>query len=124
MVTGRPSSYREEFNEKAKEYIASEELPSIVGFAKYLGTCVKTLYNWAEKHERFLHTLDDIKQEYELKLTISGLKNDYNANLVKFLLSAKLGMSEKQEVKQENSGSVGLNVNFNTVAPSDYDPDE
>lgn len=119
---GRPNEYQEEYVKKVDEYLAScvdEEydwtktdgkllttfehrvkvrLPTIEGFAIFIGVSKKSLYNWAAIHSDFLHALDKIETEQKQRLLEKGLAGEYNPTIAKLILSANHGMREKSDI--------------------------
>lgn len=121
---GRPSEYKEEYIDKVDEYLEANQdeeiqlvkqsnsekgyemydnklkvkLPTIEGFAHFIGVSKKTLYNWRDEHEDFLHALEKIEVEQKERLINSGLSNDYNSTIAKLILSSNHGMREKSDV--------------------------
>lgn len=71
------------------------KLPTIVGFAAYLGVSEKTLYNWAGDNDDFRIALDKIKNEQKQRLINSGLSGNYNSTIAKLILSSNHGMKER-----------------------------
>ena len=71
------------------------KLPTIGGFATYLGVCEMTLYNWAESNKSFRIALDKIKNEQKQRLLNSGLSGDYSSTIAKLILSSNHGMKER-----------------------------
>ena len=97
---GRPTKYNDEMVEKARAYIESEYLsqadaiPSHPGMAKYLGVTRSTLYQWAEEHEDFSDTLEQLMDEQH-RLTLSGgIRGDFNSTISKLVLNNH-GYSDK-----------------------------
>ena len=117
---GRPSEYREIYISKVDEYLATCEdeytgigkdglrlkvkLPTIEGFAQYLDVSKKSLYNWRDQHEEFLHALERIELEQKQRLLNCGLSGDYNPTIAKLVLSANHGMAEKSETDITSGG--------------------
>lgn len=73
-------------------------IPSIEGVAALLDVVVKTVYNWGEQHEEFLHTLDQLRTKQLIVLINKGLTGDFNSNITKLMLT-KHGYSDKQETE-------------------------
>jgi hypothetical protein len=129
---GRPTMYSDDLNSKVDEYIAlcqdtiSEtgrikvKLPTIEGFAIYLGVVSSTVFKWAEEYSQFSESLKKIKDIQRERLLYNGLSGDYNSTIAKLVLSANHGMSEKQEVA--HSGGVNLSLSIGSV--KDKNPDE
>lgn len=91
------------------------QLPTIEGFAYFLGVTRKTLYNWADAkievakdkweiaHPEVEEALDTIKQEQLQRLIDEGLGGNYNPAITKLLLSHNHQIKEEtiSEVKSE-----------------------
>ena len=67
MAGGRPTSYSDDILAKTVHYIDNHDnkdfdyldvIPSMAGLSLVLDVCVKTLYNWGEANEAFLHMLE------------------------------------------------------------------
>jgi hypothetical protein len=133
---GRPSEYDPSYIAKADEYLAlcvDEEfdwtktdgdkttsyehrvrvkLPTIEGFARFLNVSRKSLYNWAEEHEDFLHTLEKIEVEQKERLIKYGLSGDYNPTIAKLILSANHNMREKSDMTSNDKPITGNTIVF------------
>lgn len=120
---GRPSEYSEEYIGKVEEYLDSRQdeeyefhktrgsksdsyeekiivrLPTIEGFALFLGVNKTSLYEWEKKHEDFSNALDKIREEQRKRLLDKGLSGQYNPVIAKLILSSNHGMAEKTETK-------------------------
>jgi hypothetical protein len=112
MEAGRPTDYSEEMLSAGYDYMANhgvygDLVPSIAGLACQLGKTKKTMYNWAEVHEPFLHLLEAIKAKQERMLLSGGLGNDYNSAITKLML-AKHGYHDKQDTNV--SAAININV--------------
>lgn len=103
----RPSEYKEEYVDKVDEYLSitvdtieekKVKLPTIEGFARYIGVNKTSLYEWEKKHDIFSNALDKIRQEQQQRLLDNGLAGTYNPTIAKLVLSANHGMREKQDV--------------------------
>lgn len=137
---GRPTKYKEAYITKAREYInecQDEEveelsgvsakgtelyrtklkvnLPTIEGFAVYLGVDKTSLYEWAKKEPKFSHALEIIKSEQQKRLINRGLSWDYNPTIAKLMLSSNHNMREKTEQDVTSNGeSIGI-TGFNFI---------
>ena len=105
MKLGRPSDYDPTFVDKVDEYLKTTgkeqmELPTVEGFAIYLGVTRKTLYNWCKEHEEFLHTVDEILTRQANQLINDGIYGgkEVNASIVKLLLQSNHGLRERTDV--------------------------
>lgn len=109
----RPSEFKEEYINMADVYLAEKKdsveivnnktiikvnLPTIEGYASKIGVTKKTLYNWAKKHPKFLHSLKKIKNEQKERLINNGLGNTYNSTIAKLILSSNHGMREGTDI--------------------------
>lgn len=79
-------------------------LPTIEGFASFLGIARRTIFNWQEIHEEVKDGLERIKQEQLQRLIDEGLAGNYNSTIAKLILSANHGMGE--EINTNISGEV------------------
>jgi len=121
---GRPTKYNTTMLTKARKFLEDEERPTAEQLAIKLKVRRHTVADWGKKHELFSTVLEEIRSKYELNISEGALTGEFNATFAKFLLSAKLGLREKTDVKQEVTGDIGLNISFNTVAQSEYKPSE
>lgn len=113
---GRPSDYKESFTKKADKYLLSyetlgEKVPTIQGFAEYIGVTKKTIYNWVQGEEpvaspEFLHALAKIEDKQAKTLINNGLSGKFNSSITKLMLSANHGMSEKSEIDHTSKGEA------------------
>lgn len=103
----RPTKYKEEYCEEVEKYIEDCEekskegevcLPTIEGIALLLDVNRKTLYNWKEEHEAFLHALEKVDYKQKKMLEDNGLAGDYNSTIAKLILSSNHGMKERKDV--------------------------
>lgn len=118
---GRPSEYDPRFIKDVERYLklrqdqevdteASDKsgktiystkikvnLPTIEGFAAFIGVNKTTLYDWERAHPEFSNALEDIRTEQHSRLIDNGLSGDYNPTIAKLILSANHGMAEKTD---------------------------
>lgn len=71
------------------------KLPTVEGFANFIGVVKKTLYNWADENPDFRLALDKIVEEQKQRLVNSGLSGEYNSTIAKLMLSSNHGMRER-----------------------------
>lgn len=127
--TGRPTKYLEEYINKVDEYLdlhqdlemervglKSEkgyekidyvlrvDLPTIEGFARFLGVNKTTLYEWEKNYEGFSNALDKIRVEQQTRLINEGLAGNYNPTIAKLILSSNHGMREKTDTDLTSNG--------------------
>ena len=70
-------------------------LPTVEGFAKYLGVVRNTLYNWAKSYPKFKIALNKVVSEQKQRLIDCGLSGSYNSTIAKLILSSNHGMKER-----------------------------
>lgn len=116
--------YNEKTILKAEKYIANckdtptkVNLPTAEGLARVLDVTRRTLYNWADEHEDFLHILEKLNQEQVVRLINNGLSGKYNSNIAKLVL-AKHGYKEQLGVSGEEHGE-GIKIDVNITAAID-----
>ena len=119
MEAGRPTEYKKEYIQKIQEYLADSQdewdefhktrgdksdsyertvkvkLPSIEGFAKYIGVSRKSVYNWRDEHKDFAIALDEIDSEQKERVVNEGLAGNYSPVIAKLILSSNHGMKER-----------------------------
>jgi len=105
----RPTKYNKAILEKANSYLVEWEkegdmIPSVEALAGYLKVIRKTLYNWGDSHDEFLHILEEVNRLQAKTLINNGLSGNFNSAITKLVLG-KHGYSEKQQ--QEISGPDG-----------------
>lgn len=108
-TVGRPTKYNKEILEKALHYLDNYEeygdaFPSDIGLIDALDIASSTLYEWAKHEDKkdFSEILDKINRKQQRVAWQKGLKNEYNASLVKLLLG-KHGYSDKVESDHKTS---------------------
>ena len=107
---GRPTKLTEKIIKQAENYIAGDweklkhVMPSAVGLAKVIGVSKKTLYNWADNNDEFLHILAELNTEQEFTLLNKGLTGEFNTAITKLVLT-KHDYSDK--VSQDVTSSDG-----------------
>ena len=105
--------------ERAKAYAGGDftsqgdQMPSIVGLAKYLGVARATLYKWCDDGDKpeFSDTLEFLEDEQERTLFNKGLTGDFNAAITKLALGNH-GYSDKTENTHQGPGGGALVLNF------------
>jgi len=134
---GRPTKYTEDMVDKVDYYIEKEsidseiefhktrgeksdtyervltvKLPTIEGFASFIGVNKDSLYEWARKHEVFSVALEKIRVEQRNRLIDNGLSGNYNSTIAKLILSSNHGMKEKSDVTSDGKAVAGNTIVF------------
>lgn len=116
MPAGRPTSYTPELIERAKDYLdnfhnSKDVVPSLEGFAIYLGIHSSTVYEWLKEpdKEEFSDIVERIMDTRAQMLQNKGLEGVFNSNITKLLLS-KHGYVEKSDVTTDGKAIQGVVV--------------
>lgn len=116
MKRGRPSEYKEEYISSVDEYLLQNQdvpaeggkvevnLPTIEGFAVFIGVSKRVLYEWEKLYPNFMHALDLIRHEQQKRLLDKGLSGQYNSTIAKLILSSNHNMSEKTQTDLTTDG--------------------
>ena len=116
----RPTKLDDEAVEKANAYLDGgwQELghatPHIAGLAPHLNVSRKTLYNWKESNEEFLHILDRLLAIQESELWNKGLQGEFQPTLVKLMLT-KHGYSDRQEISGVDGAAMEVDTENKVV---------
>lgn len=95
------------------------KLPTLVGFAREIGICYATLFNWMDKehgsfHQGFLDTVTRIAKALQKDHLIQcGLQGLYNPQAFKFVAINCTDMEDKSS--QELTGQDGKPIQVNIV---------
>jgi transposase-like protein len=126
---GRPSLYDPKYC--AEVIVLGKIGKSVEAIGAILGVGTKTLYNWRDQHEDFLHALDMAK-EFEMQWwediaqthMIENKESDkINATIWSRSMAARFPKKYREQVKQEITGAdgapllAGIQVTF--VKPSE-----
>lgn len=84
--------------------IIDVKLPTIEGFAIFLGHHKDSLYDWAKKYPDFSDSLKKITQLQKEKLLMKGLSGDYNPVIAKLILSSNHDMNDRTETDITTKG--------------------
>ena len=103
MSTGRPTSYSEELEQQARDYITTYEehghaMPSVVGLCQVIKRSRATIYRWEgeEDKQAFKDILEELQEAQQLVLFNRSLTGDYNAAIAKLALG-KHGYHDKAD---------------------------
>lgn len=117
---GRPTLYDPAMNDMLDEYLKTTgreqtSLPTIEGFAIYLGVTRDTLYEWKKVHPEFSDTLKKIMTMQAQQLINDGIYGgkEVNATIVKLLLQNNHGMKERNDVTSNDKEIPILDLTSN-----------
>lgn len=119
---GRPTKFGETIQAKADEYASNfmaygDPVPSVAGLADALNVSRKSIYNWAEDHPDFLHTLDRIENRQHKFLIAGGLSNEFNAGITKLMLHNH-GYSDKISSDHTTQGEKIDSIGWTVTVPN------
>jgi len=94
------------------------KLPTVEGYARFLGFNRDTLFAWASVIPEFRIALDEIASRQKQVLIENGLQGSYNATIAKLILSNNHGMREKTDVTTDDLpiGSNFTDEQINRIA--------
>ena len=122
---GRPRDYTEaELDQLADDYLAWMEDPEKVwmkDFCLERGIEPHRMQIWAERSEKFRSSVLKAKHLQESRLVIGGLKNKFNAQIVKFCLANCHAWRERSETLISGSTPNPLSFVLQTVEGSSKD---
>ncbi len=122
MIAGRPTKYKPEFCEEVDKYLKKSrdehyqllrgsstngetyenkirvKLPTLEGFASFIGIGLSTVEEWKRKYPIFQRAFEKIMVEQKKRLIDSGLSNDYNSTIAKLILASNHGMRDRTDV--------------------------
>jgi len=97
-AVGRPTKYKPKFCDLTK-YLrhckAKKELPSLTGYAVFLGVAESTVQKWGKEHDEFSVSLGELLTIEKQVLMNKGLTGKYNSTITKLILSSNHGMKER-----------------------------
>lgn len=106
---GRPTEFKDEFIDKALDYIEhpseyQDVVPTVAGLSLILGVTRTTIYEWAKVHPEFANTLEDLKAKQESELVTNGLTSIFNPAITKMMLMANHDYREKTDTDVTSKG--------------------
>jgi hypothetical protein len=115
MAGGRPKEFKETYISLVNDYIAECEdtfdkekneymvkLPTVEGFALFIGHHKDTIYEWCKENKLFSDAIDEIKNNQLNKLINKGLSGKYNPTIAKLLLSGNHNIREKSDITTDD----------------------
>lgn len=106
--------YRSEYPSNMLDYAKRDDvvLPSMEGWCIENDVAIRTAYDWLGSHPQFADAYAQLKLVQKQRLQERGLLNQYNSQIVKFLLENNHGMKEQKAT--EISGSA-VTINLHEV---------
>lgn len=96
---------------KGKKTIrVANEYPMFEKFARDLGVTVRTLENWAQKHEEFARAYEMAKDSQRYILITNALFSRYNANFAKFVAAAHHGMPDGDREEDGTEDDIDVTI--------------
>lgn len=106
---GRPPEYKPEYVGAVDVYLKDHQdtprgdsedklnvkLPTLEGFASFIGVVKPTILDWEKIYPEFSYALDQIRREQQERLLNKGLSGQYNPVIAKLILSSNHGMRER-----------------------------
>lgn len=114
------SVYKPEFCDEVLQFIGDGG-KSVVQFAKHMGVCRATVYNWMEAHEDFKSAMEmaqDWSQAvWEDKLEQMMYSKEVNSQLVKLYFANRFKWHDRAEVSIDDEKALPLEVKFEVREP-------
>ena len=97
---GRPSKYKEDYNELAYNYCLLGAKDTQI--AEFLGVCEKTLNNWKHEFPKFLQSIKAGKEiaDAQIAASLFNLAKGYECKDTKFATHEGLITDEKEYIKR------------------------
>ena len=129
---GRPTKYKSEYCRELDKYLKTTgkeqtSLPTMQGFALWIGVDTDTLNNWANKldkkgkriHKGFFGTLRKLKNLQAKQLIDDGIYGgkEVNATIIKLMLMNNHGMRERKDLTTDDEKLEGLVIVKNENKP-------
>ena len=97
--------------------LVPNKLPFISAFARKIGVCTDTLYEWEKVHEDFSETMKKARELQKEFLIHNSLQGLYNSTAFIFTAKNITDMRDKQEI--EHSGNVSLSSRMQSLLSED-----
>lgn len=106
MPAGAPSKYDPKYCEMLIEHMG--EGYSFDSFAGGIGVSIKTLYNWKDLHDKFLHAQREgqsksLKKFEEIAMGQMSGKIQGSAAVLIFWMKNRFNWTDKKEIEQTNT---------------------
>lgn len=115
MAMGRPTKYTPDIIYQIDTYLQScgreqTELPTHIGFARFIGVDTDTLVEWGKKYKDFSVALKRLDEAQQVQLMNDGLYGgkEVNSSMAIFLLKANHGLIETS--RTEHTGKDGKDL--------------
>lgn len=113
--TGRPTKYDPKFVDEVDKYLATtglefKTLPTMQGFALWIGVDDETLIEWANKYKDFSATLKRLKSLQAQQLVNDGMYSRANPLITKLLLMNNHGMRERTDTTSAGEKLEGIKI--------------
>lgn len=115
MTAGRPTKYDPKFIDMVDEYLSTTgkeqtELPTLQGFALYIGCSLDAMEDWRKLYPEFSGALKKLMLVQATQLINDGIYGgkEVNATIVKLLLQNNHGMKERMDATTNDKDLKGL----------------
>lgn len=129
MPAGRPSVYKDTYPGLVKEHLA--EGFTLASWAGEIGVSRETVYNWSEKHEKFLDAIKIGRSKgmlvWEKRLTTQALKGEGNTAAIIFAMKNLYRDDWADKIVNEHTLSDPLSALLSDIATNGkrlVDPDK
>lgn len=78
------------------------KIPTVDGYARFIGVFERTPDNWAKVHPEFARALDSLLSIQKEWILNEGIAGHYSPVITKLILSANHGMIERKQVTNEH----------------------
>ncbi len=111
-TSGQPQLYTDEWiqNEAKlfREWLQKPDALFFTTFATDRGYCIQRLTEFADRSVEFSEVLRYAKDTQHNRLVTSGLKNEINSQITKFVLANHHGYSDRQQVSGDSKNPIGF----------------
>jgi len=105
---GRPTKYNagriEQLHEYTERCSGVSRLPTLEGYAWFIGTCADTITNWTKKHKKFFRAIKRFKDMQSSLLQEGVVTGGMNPAGAIFLLKNNHKFKDKHEVEHTAEG--------------------
>jgi hypothetical protein len=94
------------------ERVLKLKLAKIEGFAEYIDTPLRNIYEWEAKYDDFSHALDKIRKKQHNMLIDGALSGAYASGTANLILSTNHGYRQKSDVTTDGQSITEIKVTY------------